>query len=463
MNPVRISFLRALCLLCFFVLSQHRSPAQRINLPPVTRGTLKNGIRVVLMEYHRAPTISVIAVFPGGDSVDAPGKAGTASMAAELLRKGTEKRSAVQLAEQIDFLGGSLAAGTNDDRLSVSLDVLSKDTDAGLDLFADVIRHPTFPAEEMERQRQLEMAALQALPEDPGAVASRAASEVVYGGHPYGRAPTMTSVKAIARDDAQAYYRQFVVPNRMILVAVGDFKTGDILGRLRSRFEDWPRGQNSLPPIPPVTPSPRKMVLIDKPDATQAQLRFIRTGIKRLSPDYFPAQVADTILGGGFTSRLVDEIRVNRGLTYGISSAFGEQLHGGSFGVSTFTKIETTRLLIDAVQAVLRRTARSGVTPAELTKVKNYMSGLYAIHVQTPEALAGELAAMAFYGLPDNYLESYPARIRGVSLAQVNRIARTYFAPETHSIVLVAPAKAVRAQLGTFGSFEVRPVDSVAK
>ncbi len=249
----------------------------------------------------------------------------------------------------------------------------------------------------------------------------------------------------------------------MILVVVGDFRAADMLARLRARFADWPRAESPAPVVPAVKPAPPRVVLVDKPDATQTQVRFSRTAFSRLSPDYFPALIADAALGGGFTSRLVDEIRVNRSLTYTIGSRFAGVRHGGMFTVSTFTKIETTRALVDAVKSVLRRAAQQGFTDAEVRKFKQYLVGDFAISMQTPEALAAQLAEMAFYNLPDNYLQTYLPRLRAVPTSEVNRIARTYFTPERLSLVMVAPAKAVQAQVQGLGSVEVRPVENVGK
>ena len=437
--------------------------AQRINLPPVTRETLPNGVRVILMEYRRAPALTLAAQFPGGQRRDPGAKAGLASLTAELMRKGTEKRSAQQIAEEIEFVGGTLSSGADDDRLSISLSVLSKDLERGLDVFTDVIRRPTFPKEELERERALTLAALQALPEDPGTVAARMAAQVAYARHPYGAAPTMTSVRAITREDVQRYYEQWIKPDRMILVAVGDFKTADMLARLKARFADWPRAQPVSILAEKLISGARRMVLVDKPDAVQTQARWVRLAIPRGHPDFYAAQLAETILGGGFTSRLVDEIRVNRGLTYGIGSSFDQQLEGGTFGVSTFSKVETTKSLINAVNDVLKRTAEKGFTAAEIQKGKQYIAGIFAIRVQTPESIAGELADMAFYDLPNDYLQTYIQKIKAVTPEQLNRIARQYFAPDRLSLVLVAPAAKVKSQLVSIGAFETKPIASVVQ
>jgi len=457
MKPFRLI---TLCL-CVFVVNP--AAAQKINLPAVTRVSFDNGVRVILMEYPKAPTISLTAIFPGGGCGDPADKAGVGTMTAALLRKGTDTKSATQIAEEVDFLGASLGAGSDDDKLSVSLYALSKDTVAAMDLFTDAIRKPSFPNEEMERARQLELAGLKAMLDDPGSVVNRVSDEVVFAGHPYGSDSTMSSVKAITRDDVLAYYRRFVVPNHMILVAVGDFRTTEMLERLRARFGDWKKSDASGLAIPPVKPALRRVVLVDKPDATQTQVHWVGTAFARASPDYFPSYLAGTMLGGAFTSRLVEEIRVNRGLTYDISSRFTSEKEGGSFTVATFTKIETTKAILDAVRAVLKRTAAGGFTTTELTKFKQYLLGSFAIHMQSPEAIGGELGEMAFYGLPNDYLQTYLAKIRAVTLAQVNRIARRYFNPDSLSVVLVAPAKHVANQVKSLGTIENRGIDSVAR
>ena len=439
--------------------------AQKINLPPVTRIRLDNGAQIVVMEYHRAPSLSLTALFAGGSALDPADKSGVAGLTGSLLRKGTATRTATQIAEQIDTLGGSLDAGAGADRLQVGLSVLSKDTDTGLELFVDIIRHPTLPDEELDRERQLEISDLQAIGEDPGVIASRVANETVYAGHPYGREPTITTLKAITQDDLRAYYGRVCVPNRLILVAVGDFKTAEMLAKLKAKFGDWQRSTETVAPLPMVSAATtsRKVVLVDKPDATQTQVRWIRTAFARNSPDYFAGLLAEAITGGGFTSRLINEIRVNRSLTYGISSRFGTQLAGGEFVVSTFTKIETTKALIDATTTVLRQTALKGFMPAEVQKFKNYLAGQFAIQVQSPEALAAQLGNIAFYQLPADYLQTYLLRLRAVSLADANLIARTYFSPDALSLVLVAPAAKIKSQLTGLGSIETRAVDTIGK
>ena len=445
------------------LLAPGAATAQKLNLPPVTRTRLHNGIPVVLMEYRRAPTVTVLADVSGGTSVEPASKAGVAGMTARLLRKGTQTLSAAQMAEHIDFLGGTLEASADLDRLTAGVGVQSRDTAAGLDLLADMLRRPTFPAEELERSRKLLLAELESLPEDPATVARRVANETAYAGHPYGIKATTGTVRAITREDVLAYYRRCFVPQRVQLVVVGDFQTAEMLAMLEKRFGDWPKGDSDLPVVPEVRDGHRRVVLVDKPDATQAQVRWVRLALSRSSADYTAAQVANAILGGGFTSRLTDEIRVNRSLTYGIDSAFSTQVHGGTFNVATFTKVATARAMLDATDQVLREAATRGFTEAELKKVKGYMAGLFAIRVQTPEALAAQLSDVAFYHLPDDYLETYLARVQAVTLADVNRIARSWFDPAGLSVILVAPAAKLGKQLEGLPKVERRSVDSIGR
>jgi zinc protease len=444
-------------------LAAAAAPAQRINLPPVTRHRLKNGIQLMLMEYRRAPTLSVEALFPGGASGDPVEKAGVAAMTADLLKRGTSSRTAIQIAEEIDFLGGSLNAGAGDDSLTVSLSVLSKDADAGLNLLADVIRRSVFPPEEIERERQLALAGLQSLPDSPEETATRVATETVFRGHPYGVFRTIASVKRITRDDLLRYYQRFIVPDRLTIIAVGSFQIPQMIEKLRARFEDWTPSGSAAPTVAEARPTPRQLVLIDKPDATQTQVRLIRPAFRRNHPDFFAAELADAMLGGGFTSRLVDEIRVNRSLTYGIGSRFRLHKYGGFLAISTFTRIETTRAMLDALNGVLKRTAERGFTSEELQKVKSYLAGMFALGLQTPDALADILSDIALYNLPADYLQTYLTRLLAVPLTEVNRIARAYCRPESFSVVLVTPAAKISGQLKGLGRFETRPITAVGK
>jgi len=444
--------------------AEYDAGAQTLKLPPIIRAKFDNGVEIALMEYRKAPLLSVIAMFRGGETLDPDGKAGVAGLTADLLRKGSQKRTATQIAEEIDFLGGSLNTGADNDSVTASLYVSTKDTDAGLDLFADVIRNATFPQEELDRERQLQVAGLQSLADEPGQVADLILNQTVFEAHPYGRSATITSLGTVTRDDITAYSAGVVRPERMLIVAVGDFKANEFLAKLKAHFGEWNVAGEAKPlETRKPMPIPKRFVLVDKKDATQTQARWGRIALPRNHPDYFAAEVASGILGGGFTSRLVDEIRVNQSLTYGVGSTFGMEALGGDFNVSTFTKLETTRKLIDAVEAVLQKTAEKGFMTGEVAKVKGYLAGQYAIGLQTPQALAAQLAEMVFHRLPNDYLTTYITKIKAVSLAELNRVAREHFTPSQFSLILVAPADKIKAQLTGLPAPDIRPVENVGK
>ena len=454
--------LSIMALIGLIALVASPSSAQKINTPPVKRSQEPNGSRLVLMEYPRVPAITLRIIFPGGKVNEPSDKEGVAELTATLLRRGTEKRNAVQISEEIEFLGGSLGASVSNDSFTVSLDVLSKDIDAGLDLLADVMRNSNFPESELERERLQSINELKGISENPRAVASLVTNSTIYAGHPYGKSPGIASLSQLKRDDVLAYYRTNINPASMIVIATGDFKAADLTAKLRARFGDW-QGTSASREAPKWNIGAKRQILVDKPDSTQTQLRLIRPAISVGSPDYYAAEVANTILGGGFTSRLVEEIRINRSLTYGIGSSFSKSLLGGTFGVSTFTKIETTNALIKAVREVLKQAVAKGFTDTELRKVKGFLAGQFAISAQTPQALAGQLSQIELYGLPKDFLQNYIQKIQAVTIADVNRIAKTYFNPNSLSMILVAPASKVNAQLKEFGAFEVKSVDSVGK
>ena len=317
----------------------------------------------------------------------------------------------------------------------------------------------------MDRERQLQVAGLQSLADEPGQVASLILNQTVYEAHPYGRSATITSLGTITRDDITAYSAGVVRPERMLIVAVGDFKANEFLAKLKAQFGQWTVAGEAKPlETRKPTPMPKRFVIVDKKDATQTQARWGRIAWPCNHPDYFAVEVASGILGGGFTSRLVDEIRVNQSLTYGIGSAFGMEALGGDFHVSTFTKLETTRKLIDLVEAVLKKTAYKGFTTGEVAKVKGrHPAGQYAIGLQTPQALAAQLAEMVFHRLPDDYPTTYITKLKSVPIVELNRVAREHFSPSQLSLILVAPADKIKAQLSGLSTPDVRPVEQVGK
>ena len=433
-------------------------------LPPSLSRTLDNGVRIHVMEFRGLPLVNCNVIIGAGAAHDPKGKEGLADMTASLLRKGTTSRSAMEIASEIDVLGATLDAVADPDATQVKSEFLARDTDAALNLLVEVVSHPAFSPEELERLRGEKLGALQAVRDDPATLVGRRFLELLYGKHPYGHAVTgwEATVGALTREDVTGFYGRHYVPSRMIVVAVGDFEAPRMLERLAGLFSALPavKPAGSEEPVPePAAPGARAIYLVDKPESTQSQIRIGGIGIDRRDPDYIPLVVANTILGGGFTSRLVEEIRVNRGLSYGVRSRLLAQVQPGPFVISTFTKNATTLETIKVALAELEKFRRDGVTPEELGKARAYLKGTFAIHNQTGSALADALADIAFHQLPADYYDGYLDKIMAVTLEDVARVAqRLPF--EKLQIVVLGEAKAIRSDLASLGSVKDVPLEA---
>ena len=453
-----LSILSTFCLVIVLVVGGSPAlQAQKIAIPPYTKEVLDNGLTVLLMEHHKLPLIELRMTIKGGTSYDPEGYEGLANLTVSLLRKGTATRTANQISDEIDFIGGTLNASAGLDYFTIISEVLKKDADKGFSLFSDILLHPAFAQEEIERERSQKLAAIEQYKENPGMVASTYFYKAIYGSHPYGRQSfgTATSLKKITRDDIERFYKQVFLPNASILTVVGDFDAKEMLRKVKSMFSGWVKGTpKAIRLEKPLPLKGRKVVILNKVDATQTQVRIGNIGVERRNPDYFAITVANTILGGGFTSRLTEEIRVKRSLTYGIGSAFPANLEGGTYVVSTFTKNSTTREIIDAALSEVKTFCNGGATGEELHKAQNYVAGAFSRSLQAPEALAAQISDVEFYQFPLDYLESYIEKLKAVTLEDVGRVAKKYFLYDDVLIVVLTPAKETRASLEALGNVE---------
>ncbi len=462
-----ISMLPILAMAGTMTQSGSQPAGSGFRLPPSLSRTLDNGLRLHVMEFRGLPLVNCNVIVGAGAAHDPKGKEGLADMTATLLRKGTTSRSAMEIASEMDVLGATLDAVADPDATQVKTEFLARDADTALGLLVEVLAHPAFAPEELERLRGEKLGALQAVRDDPATLAGRRFVELLYGKHPYGHPVTgwEYTVGAIAREDVTGFYSRHYVPSRMIVVAVGDFEAPRMLEKLAGLFSTLPAAKqgadagNSGPIAEPAAPATRAIYLVDKPESTQSQIRIGGIGINRRDPDYIPLVVANTILGGGFTSRLVEEIRVNRGLSYGVRSRLLPQVQPGPFVISTFTKNATTLETVKVALAELEKFRRDGVTPEELDKARAYLKGTFAIQNQTGSALAEALTDIAFYDLPADYYDRYLDRIMAVTLEDVARVAqRLPF--EKLQIVVLGEAKAVRSDLASLGSVKDVPLEA---
>lgn len=426
-------------------------PPRPFHFPPVATRTLPNGMRVFVVADHRQPAVSVaLLVTSAGTAQDPPTQAGLAQLTASLLTQGTEKRSAREIAEAIDFVGGSLSAFAGRDETTVVLTVTKKDFSLGMDLLADVTRHPSFPEEELERIRQQTLSALRVDYADAGYLATAVLNRLLFGPRGYGlpQEGTPTTLTAIRREDVVGFHQRFYCPQRALLAFAGDLTPEEGFAAAEKFFGDW---KAAVPPpvtaAPPLRPQGLEIVVVDKPDAVQTQIRVGRPAIARNDPNYIPLLVTNRIFGGGYNSLLNTAVRVQKGLTYGANSGLTALRFGGMLLAATSTRTEQTVAAAQLIVSLLRRVAAGQLSQNDLDLARDYLTGVYPIQIETPSQVAQRVLTVAEYGLPEDYNQTYPQRIAAVTLAQVREMAKEYFDPSQLLLVLVGNAAQFRDEL----------------
>ena len=405
-----------------------------------TRSMTANGMTVLFLEQHFLPTVEIHALVKVGSAQDPPDKAGLANLTASLLDEGTQTRTSRQIAEQIDFVGGSLAAHAAEDFTTASARVLKKDADLGFALLADVLQHPAFHKQEFERVRTQILGEILSDDDDPGNVAMKAFHQLIFHGHPYswpahGSEDTLSKITVA---DVQQFHAREYVPNQTILVIVGDLTQEQAATLVQTHFGSWKKGTPSPYQIKKPTPIDRKMVQLIEKDLTQSTIVLGHTGISRTNPDYYAVTVMNYILGaGGFSSRLMDSIRDKQGLAYGIMSQFDSRLLPGAFFISLQTRTEVTNQAITGVLTEIKGIRDAPVTDQELSEAKSFIVGSFPLRVDSSAKLANVLAQVEFYNLGLDYFTSYPKAIEKVTKDEVLRVAKQYLDPQHYALVVV--------------------------
>jgi predicted Zn-dependent peptidase len=426
--------------------------ARAESLPAPVRVTLSNGLTLLVIERRNLPIVSVSAIVRAGGAYDPANQAGLASLTASLLERGTTTRTAPQIAEAIDFIGGSLSVGAGLDSTSAGLSVLKKDLDTGLGVFADVLMHPTFPEAELKRVKEEATASLRSSLDDADEVARLAFERSLLAGHPYGTSATIGTLGRIGRADLRKFYETYYRPNNAFMAVVGDLSPQEAQVKFEQVFKGWAARPVTLPSLKaPTAPSERRVVLVDMP-VNQSFIRLGNLGVRRNHEDYFPLIVLNFILGGDFTSRLNQEIRDRQGLAYGAGSRFAMNLAAGTFTASLNTKSQSTGQALRAVLQEVRKMQDEPVSAAELGFAKDYLTGAFPLRFETNADLAREVVNMEFFGLAPDYLATYRERVRAVSADDVQRVARRYLHPEAYQLVVVAKAQDVADELKEFGA-----------
>jgi len=433
--------------------------ARPVKFPPYEVRTLPNGLQVVVVEQHEQPLISMRMLVGAGSAQDLAPRIGVANMVASLLDQGTATRTAQQIADAVDTIGGEVAVGAGTDVTFAYVTVLKDSFLQGLDLLSDIIRAPAFAPEELDRQRDQLRSALRVSYQDPDYLASVVFERLVYGFHPYGFPGTGTpgSIERITRADLVSFHQQYFAPNNCILAVVGDVTPADGFASVEQTFGPWERREVPIVlMLPPPAPT-RRIVVIDVPDAVQTEIRAGHLGVRRKTDDFMATDLAVRILGGEGANRLQRVLRMQRGLTYGASADLQAYRITGDIIAETDTRSEATGEALRVMVDEFFRLQRESVGQRELDDAKAYLAGSFPLSIETPDAIATKVLTALFYGLPLKELETFRERVNAITPVDIERVTRAYFRPDRLSIVLVGNAAAFLPllQRAGFGSAEV--------
>jgi zinc protease len=433
---------------------------RQMNFPPYEIRTLSNGLRVIAVQQNEQPAVTMRLLIGAGAAKDPARKAGTARLVASLLDQGTTTRSAPQIADQIDSIGGSMGTGSGADLSNVYAVVMKDSFALAMDLLHDVVRNPAFAPEEIERQKEQASSSLQVNSNDPDYVASVLFDRLVYGFHPYGVNETPASLEAITRDDLRGFHRQHFVPNNMVLAIVGDVSHQEAFATAEKVFGQWPRADVVNVPFDPPPDPTRRIVVVDKPDSVQTEIRVGQLAIPRKHPEYAAWDLAVKILGGEGANRLHQVLRSERGLTYGASADTQANKQAGDFVAETDTRTETTGEALRLMVEEFSRLQRQRVSERELSGAQAYLAGSFPLTLETPNDLATQLLQAVFYELDVEEIRTFRDRVTAITPDDIQRVARQYIRPDRLSIVLVGNAKGFVNQLRAvgFNEFDVIPI-----
>jgi zinc protease len=426
-----------------------------MSLPPTREMVLPNGAKLILAEKHDVPLISFAAYVRGGSITDPPGKEGLASLTAEMLRKGAGKRSAQEIASTTDGAGAVLSTGANVELSWVVGEFLARDEGLMIELLSDLLRRPSFPDSEFVKLKQQWIDALRSEKDNPNNLLTEYGRAYFMSDHPYGRPldGDEATVATITRDDVIACYRANFGGDRLILSVVGDFDSKRMEAALRSAVGGWARAPGALAGVPePRRLEGRRVLLLDKPDATQTYFWIGNLGISRTDPDRNAVDAANTYFGGRFTSMLSTALRIRSGLTYHIGCNVIRYARPGPIEIPAYTKTESTQRAIDLTIETLKTFRNSGLDSTALSSVKSYLAGLYPTSFETSDQIAARLAELALYNLPHEELTGYVDRIRKLDGGKLTSIIRrAYPDPKDLTLVLIGNAAAIRATAKRYG------------
>lgn len=435
-------------------------PLEPAQFPPFVDSVLTNGLRVIVVQNAKQPVLSLTLAMPAGAVNDPAGKSGVASMAATLLTKGAGERTADELAETIEGVGGSLFSGAGADFLSINTAVLNGDRELAFSLLSDVALRPTFPASEVELLRTQTLSGLALEKSQPSAIAARAFAKALYGDHPYGRREDEGSVRAITRDDLVSFHRTYVKPSAAVLVIAGDIEASEAIQLTEKAFGGW-TGRAAAPPV--ARPAPQRartaILLVHRPGSVQSNLVVGNTTWMPTDQRGFALSVANQMLGGASDSRLFQILRETKGWTYGAYSNVATNRMLGSFSATAEVRNEVTDSALVELLSQMRRIGNEPPPAEEFERAKQTLVGRFPLQVESAAQVASQVANARLLGLPVDYVQTYRQRLSAVTPSQVLSAARSGIRADAALVVVVGDATQIGPKLTPIAPVTMIDVD----
>ncbi len=430
------------------------------NLPEIYQATLPGGMKLIGVEFDRAPWLSLTFMAKRGAETDPPGKPGVADWAAELLTLATARRSQLQLAEDIEARGAQLNARSGWDATLVNLEGLAEDFPELMATLAEVVQTPSFPENEFALMRERRRAELVHQQDDPREMANLRYLRLFFGDAPYGHAVEgdLRCLDNLGVSDLKEFYRREFTPATATLVVVGMMAFARVQEEAARLWGAWQSDGEASPPYvaAPASLCAPGIYLLDRPDLTQSEIRVGHLGLPRAHADYFPLKLVNYILGeGGFSSRLMARIRSDLGFTYGIRSSFSFRRAPGPFIVSTFTPAENTAQVVQEIGAVITEVHQNGVTDQELAEAQSFYVGHFPLGLETSRGIGRQVMSIDLYDLGTDYLKRYCDQIRGVTLNTAAAAAREHLQPENLVTLVMGPAAVCAEALRDIGPLKI--------
>ena len=456
----------------FFAIALVRSPAVEIeglpapaaprplNVQAPREKTLANGLRVIVLERPALPLLSAKFVVRSGSEADPPKLSGLAKLTGDLLTKGTATRTAPEIARQVESLGATLEVETAWDAIQIQLKTLSPNASAAFEILADFVRNPKFAPEEIDRQRRQTLDELRVEWETPAPVARAVAARAVLGTSPYAYPPngTLASLPRVKRDDLIALHRRNFVPANALIVMAGNVTADEGFALADRTFGDWTAGDAPARPQASPTGQKPRAILIDLPHAGQAAVYFAALSLARTDTAFTIAEVTNAVLGTGYSSRLNQEIRLKRGLSYGVQSRLRASREFGLFAAACQTKNESAAEVVRVIQTELKRLATEPVPPDYLAARKAVLTGDFSRELETNEGYVNRIVELALHNLPLDALAHRIERIDAVTAEEIGTCAADHFLPDNMTVIVVGRAKEAAKSLRTiFPKLEVIP------